>query len=350
MVRDVTHPGPVGLVLPTLPQDTIPPWAANSGAGATDGTTAVGRLSAPTGAPAGNPSDHFSAICRDAERAGADVLWVCDHIFWHRPAIECLTALTVAATATRSAAVGSCVLQLPLRNPSVVAKQAASIHQLSGGRLILGVGVGSHRGEYAQVGADFLRRGRQLDDGIDQLHHSWTSGAGVTEGDLGDAGAGRYRQLPAPPPIPVWVGGSSENALRRAARLAEGWIPLFVDVPDYAVAVERLAKETDRAGRPEGSVVPAIVLFVSVDDDDTRALSRGTGWMSSLYGIPAKAFARHIVSGSAEHVAGVVAAYRDAGAEHVAVYVTDDEPLDQFSQLLAAVRGGQPAAATADRH
>jgi alkanesulfonate monooxygenase SsuD/methylene tetrahydromethanopterin reductase-like flavin-dependent oxidoreductase (luciferase family) len=346
MVRDVTHPGPVGLVLPTLPQDTIPPWAANSGSGATDGTTRVGRPSAADDSRIGQ----LSAVCHDAELAGADVLWVCDHIFWHRPAIECMTALTVAAGATRSAAVGSCVLQLPLRNASVVAKQAASIQQLSGGRLILGVGVGSHRGEYDQVGADYRRRGRQLDAGIDELHRSWTSGAGVTEGDLTDTGAGRYRQLPAPPAVPVWVGGSSENALRRAARLGEGWIPLFVDVPDYAVALERLAKETDRAGRPEGSVLPAIVLFVSVDSDDARALERGTAWMSSLYGIPAKAFARHIVSGSAAHVAGVVAAYRDAGAQHVAVYVTDDEPLDQFSQLQDALRGDLSSATTADRH
>jgi alkanesulfonate monooxygenase SsuD/methylene tetrahydromethanopterin reductase-like flavin-dependent oxidoreductase (luciferase family) len=163
----------------------------------------------------------------------------------------------------------------------------------------------------------------------------------VTAGDIGDGGGARYRQLPEPEPIPVWVGGSSEAALRRAATLADGWMPLFVPPAEYREAIERLGKEIDRAGRPTEVVTPSIVLFVSIDDDPGRGLKKGTGWMSSLYGIPAKAFERHIVSGSAAEVAAVVDTYRRAGARHVAVYVTEDQPLEQFERLtvaLAAVR------------
>ncbi len=113
---------------------------------------------------------------------------------------------------------------------------------------------------------------------------------------------------------------------------------MFLTEQEYAAALDRLAKEIDRAGRPAGAVTPTIVLFVSIDDDRNEALRRGTAWMSSLYGIPAKAFARHLITGNAESVANTVTSYRDAGAEHVAVYITADEPLVQFDRLMAALR------------
>jgi alkanesulfonate monooxygenase SsuD/methylene tetrahydromethanopterin reductase-like flavin-dependent oxidoreductase (luciferase family) len=268
---------------------------------------------------------------------GASALWATDHLFWHGPALEAMVALSVAATVARQAVLGTCVVQLPLRRAVAVAKQAASLQLLSQGRMILGVGVGSHAGEYEQAGVAYADRGRQLDAGIAELRRSWSSGDGVRAGDVTLGGAERYRQLPAPDPIPVWVGGSSEAALRRAARLADGWMPLFLTPTEYRAALDRLTKEVDRAGRPDDAVTRAIVLFVSIDADRDRAMAAGTGWMSSLYGIPAHAFERHLVLGTAAELADTVAAYREAGAEHVGVYITNDEPLDQFEQLMAAL-------------
>lgn len=315
-------PGAVGLILPTFVQHTTPAWAAPS-----DGPP-----------PAADPLADLADLCRQAEDAGAGALWACDHLFWHGPCLECTVVLTVAATATRHAALGTCVIQLPLRRASNVAKQAATLQTLSRGRLILGVGVGSHPGEYEQVGAAYHSRGRDLDTAIGELHRSWRSGHGATRGDTSAVDpTERYLQLPAPPPVPVWVGGSSEAALRRAAHLADGWMPLFLDVDAYADGVERLGKEADASGRPAGAVTPAMVLFVSIDEDRDRGLATGSRWMGSLYGIPPKAFERHLVAGSAEEVAARVAEYRAVGAEHVAVYVTDDRPVDQFARLMAAL-------------
>jgi alkanesulfonate monooxygenase SsuD/methylene tetrahydromethanopterin reductase-like flavin-dependent oxidoreductase (luciferase family) len=248
-----------------------------------------------------------------------------------------MVALAVAATATERATVGTCVMQLPLRQASVVAKQAATLQTLSGGRVILGVGVGSHPGEYEEAGVDYHSRGRLLDAGIAELRCAWATGQGVMGGNVGATNGSPYRQLPAPQPIPVWVGGSSEAALVRAATLADGWMPLFLTPAEYRLAVERLGKEADRAGRLAGDVTASMVIFVSIDDDAARGRRRGTEWMSSLYRIPAKAFARHLVSGTAAEVADVVAAFHTAGAEHVAVFVTADEPLEQFERLMAAV-------------
>jgi alkanesulfonate monooxygenase SsuD/methylene tetrahydromethanopterin reductase-like flavin-dependent oxidoreductase (luciferase family) len=218
-----------------------------------------------------------------------------------------------------------------------VAKQAATLQTLSGGRFILGVGVGSHVGEYEQAGVDYHRRGRLLDASMAELQRSWASGAGMTSGDPTGAGPTRYRQLPDPVRVPVWVGGSSEAALLRAASTADGWMPLFLSVVEYNDAVERLRKECAGAGRHPDEVTPSLALFVSIDDDPGRGLARGAEWMGSLYGLPAKAFARHLVSGTADEVAATVAAFCAAGARHVAIYVTADEPLGQFERLVAAL-------------
>jgi alkanesulfonate monooxygenase SsuD/methylene tetrahydromethanopterin reductase-like flavin-dependent oxidoreductase (luciferase family) len=284
--------GRLGLILPTFPQD---------------------RADLP-GAAA------LAALCRGAEAAGAGTLWACDHLFWHGPALESLSALGVAASATHHAAIGTCVLQLPLRHAPSVAKEAAALAHLSGGRLVLGVGVGTHPGEYAAAGVEFSRRGTRLDEGIDTLRRAWT----VTSGE-------RYQQLPAPGPIPIWVGGSSEVALRRAAHRGDGWIPLFVPPHEYAAALGRLGKEAERAGRDPASVAHAAVVFVS--PGDSGAEERGLSWMASLYGLPGRSFARHLVVGDARRCATALARFAEAGAKHLAVFVTSDDPLVQFEDL-----------------
>src|SRR5664279_2797887 len=320
MVRPATPLGPIGLILPTFAQDTVPAWAE------------------PSGGPGGGAISEITSVCRRAVELGAGALWTCDHLFWHGPCLECMVVLSIAATATDRALLGTCVIQLPLRQAPVVAKQAASLQALTGGRVVLGVGVGSHVGEYEQAGAAFHTRGSELDAGIKELRRSWHSGAGTTAGDLEAGGPARYRQLPAPAPVPVWCGGSSEAALRRAATLADGWMPLFLSPAEYRDAVDRLAKEAAAAGRPDDAVTPSIVLFVSVDDDPAIARTRGTEWMSSLYGIPAKAFERHLVSGTLAEVTEAITSYRAAGARHVALYVTSDQPIDQFEHLISALR------------
>jgi alkanesulfonate monooxygenase SsuD/methylene tetrahydromethanopterin reductase-like flavin-dependent oxidoreductase (luciferase family) len=320
MVRRASPPAGVGLILPTFVQDTVPPWAATE-----------------PGDQRSDPVADLQTTCRRAEELGARALWTCDHLFWHGPCLEAMTTLAVAATATDRATLGTCVMQLPLRQAPAVAKQAATIQSLTLGRFVLGVGVGSHEGEYQQSGVDFHRRGQLLDAGISELRRCWESGRGNSRCDTDAVGPARYGQLPEPLPVPVWVGGSSETALRRAAGLADGWMPLFLSPAAYERAIERLIKEADRAGRPAGAVTPSMVLFVSVDDDPIRSRQRGTRWMSSMYGIPPKAFDRHLISGSPDEVAGVVAAFSEAGAHHVVVYVTEDNPLDQFERLMAAL-------------
>ena len=194
-------------------------------------------------------------------------MWAVDHLFWPHPINECLTTLAIAAAATRRPTLGTCVLQLPLRQPAAVAKQATALQQLSGGRFVLGVGVGSHPVEYARAGVDYHRRGRLMDEGIDAMQRAWASGY---EPDAS------YPQEPTSSRVPLWIGGSSPAARRRAAAVGDGWVPLFLTPDDYAPALLALRQETEAAGRDPDAVEPAVVVFARVGPDDEAPSQRST--------------------------------------------------------------------------
>ncbi len=309
-------PGRLGLLLPPMP-----PARPADHAGSTLGITKY---------PTFGTTTWVAEISSEAEAAGAAGVWASDHLFWGRPVNECLTTLAVAATATRAATVGSCVLQLPLRAPAAVAKQASALQVLSSGRFVLGVGVGSHAGEYEQAGVEFATRGRALDEGLATLRAAWASAER----------GGDYRLEPSPA-VPVWIGGSSPAALTRAARIGDGWVPLFIGPGQYADALGRLCDLAAAAGREPERITAAVVVAATVGERPGDALAAGTAWLSRLYGIPAKAFERHLVAGPAEACAARAQEYVDAGAAHVIVMVAADDAPGQFAAFAAAF--GRPA-------
>lgn len=262
-----------------------------------------------------------------SEAAGASAFWACDHLLWHGPVLECFTALAIAATSTRDAVIGSAVVQLPLRSTAAVARAAASLQSLSDGRFVLGVGAGIHEGEYRLAGADFGRRGHDLDEAVGRLRELWASSEGP------------YAMLPEAGRIPVWVGGASDAARKRAARTGDGWIPMFLGPDRLRVAFEHLAAETASAGRPADAVTKALLVFVSVGPDRAAARSQGLGWMSTLYRLPPEKFERHLIAGEPGEVADGLAALHDAGADHLCLFVADDRPSRQIELLAPHVAG-----------
>jgi alkanesulfonate monooxygenase SsuD/methylene tetrahydromethanopterin reductase-like flavin-dependent oxidoreductase (luciferase family) len=292
--------------------------------------TIQGELPDESGSTLGttnSTADHLTALCQQAEATGADSLWAVDHLFWPRPINECFTTLAVAAAATRTPTLGTCVLQLPLRQAAVVAKQATALQLLSGGRFVLGVGVGSHAPEYARAGVDFHRRGRLMDEGIDAMRRAWDRGGGP------DA---LYPQEPPSPGVPLWIGGSSVAARRRAATVGDGWVPLFITPEDYGPAVASLRQETEQAGRDPDAVEPAVVVFARVGADD-EAPALGAEWLAHMYGLPAKAFERHLVAGEPEACAVALRRYVEAGARHLLIMVAATGAVQHFGLLRSAV-------------
>jgi alkanesulfonate monooxygenase SsuD/methylene tetrahydromethanopterin reductase-like flavin-dependent oxidoreductase (luciferase family) len=272
-------------------------------------------------------------LCRRAEAAGADSLWATDHLFWPHPIAEAMTTLAVAAAATVRPSLGTCVLQLPLRQPAAVAKQATALQLLSGGRFVLGLGVGSHEAEYVRSGVDFHRRGRLMDHGLARLRAAWAGDDEAT-----GPGAADYRQAPAGPSVPVWFGGASAAARRRAATQGDGWIPLFLTPAEYEVSLAALRRESEDAGRDPEAVEPGVVVFACVgdDEDDGRARASGAAWLSHLYRLPAKSFRRHLVAGSPDTCAAALRRFAEAGARHLVVMVAGAPAVEHFHRLRAA--------------
>ena len=141
------------------------------------------------------------------------------------------------------------VLVLSQRQTALVAKQLAEVDVLSGGRLRVGVGVGWNEVEYEAMGSDFKTRGRRLTEQFAVLRELWTKESVTFHGQWHDISEASINPLPVQRPIPLWMGGSSEAALRRAGTLADGWVPTFFPLDTGAAVLEKLMSYVAESGR-----------------------------------------------------------------------------------------------------
>lgn len=141
------------------------------------------------------------------------------------------------------------IIILPQRQTALVAKQAASLDVLSGGRLRLGVGLGWNEVEYTALGEDFHNRGKRLEEQVDLLRRLWTDPLVTYNGQWHTVPDAGLNPLPVQRPIPIWFGGYTDTVLRRAARLADGWMPGFRSAAEAAPTLDKLAGFLREAGR-----------------------------------------------------------------------------------------------------
>jgi probable F420-dependent oxidoreductase len=141
-------------------------------------------------------------------------------------ALDPFTGLAFVAASTKRLKLQTSVVILPYRNPFLTAKAAATLQVLSGGRLVLGVGVGYQKGEFEALGVPFEARGALTDEALETIRLAWAGGPVVKQGRGFDAAGNEPRPAPSPAP-PIWVGGGSRKAVERAARLGDGWAPFL---------------------------------------------------------------------------------------------------------------------------
>ncbi|MFC8867693.1 LLM class flavin-dependent oxidoreductase [Streptomyces sp. NPDC057148] len=185
------------------------------------------------------------------EGLGFDLLMVSDHVAitpdvaerYPAPFYEPFTTLSWLAGLTTRIRLGTTVLIAPYRHPLLTARTAANLHELSGGRLVLGVGVGWARQEFAALGVPFEQRGRLTDDHLRDIRAAWADTASYGE-----------RR------VPVWVGGNSDAGLRRAVRLGDAWHPLRPTLPWLREAVARLEAYAKAQHLPVPALAPRIAL------------------------------------------------------------------------------------------
>ncbi len=145
------------------------------------------------------------------------------------------------------------ILILPQRQTALVAKQAATLDRLSGGRLRLGVGIGWNEAEYIALGKNFHDRGKRSEEQIEILRALWTQSSIFYQGEWHTLPYVGLNPGPVQQPIPIWIGGGADAVLRRAARLADGWMPNYRQADQAIPSLDRLASYLEEAGREPGS-------------------------------------------------------------------------------------------------
>jgi probable F420-dependent oxidoreductase len=270
----------------------------------------------------------FREVAVRAEELGYDSIWAGDHISYRNPILDIVVALTTFAAVTRKITLGAGIVLLSLCHPSVVAKEFASLDYLSGGRTILGVGVGGESGpDFDAVGVSPRERGARTDDSMRALKALFGERPSSYEGRFFSFEGISIEPAPTQPGgPPLWVGGASEAAIRRAATLGDGWIPIWMSAEKFAAA---------RAELPD-HVTPAVTMPAHVGDKRRlyeHLRIRYSGDFSE------HVVDRYCVAGTPEECAARVREYVDAGARHVVFNLCEPEDAERLAEVVHAAAG-----------
>ena len=301
--------------------------------------------SLPSRGPMASP-EALRSLAQRAEDLNFDSVWVSDHIILPRevesfypysadgvatfnaeqPYYDAIAALNFLAGCTHRVRLGTHVLILPYRNPVVTAKMLATLDVLSQGRLILGAGVGWMEEEFQALGLDtFAQRGAVTNEYIRLFKELWTAEQPEFHGEFYDvSGAGFLPKPVQKPHPPVWVGGHTGPAIRRAAELGDGWMPIGLRPPailepeELAEKIARLKRLTVRAGRAEDAVELCFSTDITFE--------------------PAAGMDRRMMTGRPEQIAADLRLYQDLGVVNFIFSFPADsvdgqrEAMEQFSR------------------
>jgi probable F420-dependent oxidoreductase len=247
---------------------------------------------------------------RAAEEAGIDDLWVADHLALAPEDsqgsdgryLEPLATLAFVAGITERVGLGVGVLIVPYRPALLIAKWIATIQELSGGRLLLGVGVGWMEKEFRALGVDPKRRGAITDATLDFLHACFA-------GDEATANGQPFLFRPRPQRPPIIVGGAPPHAIRRAVRFGEGWVPTAMHAEGLEDGIASLRQGMAAAGKPS----PEVVMLQALPVDDDQALTSRLGDLAAQGVTRVIHPWRYEDAGEVARVAARLVAARDAG-------------------------------------
>lgn len=282
---------------------------------------------------------------RKLEASGLDSLWVGDHIAFHIPVVESLSLLSFVAAATERIELGTGVLLLPLRHPTLTAKITGTLDMLSGGRLLLGVGVGGEfPPEFAAVGAPIAERGPRSDEAIEIIRRHWTEKTVEHHGRFHDFGPVKIEPKPVRPGgPPIIVGGRKAPSMRRAGRLGDGYISHMCDVATYAANLRTIAAHAREAGRAGKPFHTAALLFTVLDDSYEAAHEKASKLLGMIYNTDFReASKRYCLLGKPEDCLDQLRAFAKAGCRHFVISALSDPDViieRATKEMIPALRG-----------
>jgi alkanesulfonate monooxygenase SsuD/methylene tetrahydromethanopterin reductase-like flavin-dependent oxidoreductase (luciferase family) len=282
----------------------------------------------------------------EAAAAGLDHLHIGDHVTFHGGyGWDGLINATALLNLQDALPVHIGIYQLPLRHPTVVARQLSTICESHPGRLVFGVGVGGDDPEEMRAcGVDPRTRGKRMDEGLEILRALLDGGPVTFSGavfELDDVTV-------APPAsaLPILVGGRSDAALRRTGRFGDGWVGIWTSPERFAAVVERVAEEAERAGRDVRRWQHNMTIWCGFGDDRDRAARALRAAMESVYRIGPEVFERWCPAGTPQDVAEFVAPYLHAGATDISLIARGQDlptTIEAVAEVRRLLRSGVPA-------
>lgn len=281
----------------------------------------------------GDPSELID-IAVKAEALGFDSVWVREHLFHatyvaerlhDRPYYDALTILIAIGAATQTVRLGTSVLVLPWHDPARLGKMIATLDQLSGGRVDLGIGVAMTEDEFENLGVDFKTRGKRTDEVLGALQALWTQDIPEFSGQFYEYSGLRFAPKPHQKPYPpILVGGYSKAAFRRIARFGDGWHTLRQSPKQVASAHAEITRLTQEAGRDASGLRYSITLpldYSGKKDPDPSVEDRT------------------ILRGSDEDMAETINAYRAAGLDEIIVSVNTADKAENVETMARFTEG-----------
>ena len=226
-----------------------------------------------------------------AEELGYDSLWVWDHVLLgvepNFPIVESLTVLTAVAARTSRIKLGTGILVLPLRNPVLLAKQLASIDQLSNGRLLMGMASGWYKREFDAMGVPFERRGKIMDANLEIIRKLWSEPN--VSGEWGPHKLSKAVMYPKPvqqPQIPILIGGYVDRVLKRAATAGDGWLTYFYTPEAFTKSWTKIRTFAQEAGKDLATLKNAAQLPIMVGPSRAAIQNDMMDWLNKEWDFP----------------------------------------------------------------
>ncbi|MBI4308017.1 MAG: LLM class flavin-dependent oxidoreductase [Chloroflexi bacterium] len=279
------------------------------------------------------------------EAWGYDSVWQGEHIAnWWRPTFDAMTVCAAFAARTRRVQIGTAIVLLPLHHPTILAKEATTVDIVSGGRFILGVGIGGeNKKEFEACSALHNERGRRANEQLEVMRRLWTEKKTAYHGrfySIEDITMDPKPVTPGGPP--VWVGGRREGALRRTARYADGWFPYLYAPDQYRDGWTKIEGYAREAGRDPARMARGLYQFICLAPSVADAKRIAAQSLQARYNQPFdKVVERYVVLGAPGDCIRRIEEYASAGAGHIA-FSPACPPQEVMGQLEAIARDVLP--------
>ena len=277
------------------------------------------------------------------EELGFDSIWVWDHIFLgvepHFPIIDSLSLLTAVGARTRRIKIGTGVLVLPLRNPVLLAKQLASIDQLTEGRLLLGVASGWYKREFDSVGVPFEKRGKLMDESLTIMSRLWTED--VVAGDYPPYQMKAAVMFPKPyqkPRPPILIGGYVDRVLKRAAVAGDGWLTYFYTPASFTKSWRKVCDFAAEAGKDPRTLLNANQLPIMVGTSRAAVEAPMMEWLTKEwdYASWSESTKESAIMGTVDECVAQLQAHLDVGVQKI-IFVPYQYRADQVEVIAKEI-------------